>query len=386
MEATPPDNKRKRALTFLAIAFIVTGIAYGAYWFLHSRYHETTDDAYVGGNLIRVTPRISGTVVSVLADDTDYVKRGQVLARLDDADARLGLDRAAADLAETVRRLRQSFNLVDERQAALSLKQEALTQAESDLTRRGGAAAIEEAVSKEEVDHAELAARRARADLKLAQAQLAGAQAVIAGTSLADNPSVMQAAARLREAYLTLARCEIRAPENGFVAKRSLQVGQQVAVGAALMAVVPLDQLWVEANYKEDQLRRLRIGQPVELVSDLYGSDAVFHGKVVGIAAGTGGVFSLLPPQNASGNWIKIVQRLPVRVTLDAGELTAHPLRVGLSLKADVDTHDQGGSALGTGATAGRYESAVDAAAEGQADTLVKKIIAANSGREPTRQ
>ena len=381
MEPTAaPNNKRKRALTFLAAAFVVIGIAYGAYWLLHGRYHETTDDAYVGGNLIRVTPRISGTIVAVLADDTDYVKRGQVLAKLDDADARLAVDRATADLAETVRRVRQAFNLVEERQAALALRQEALTQAEADLARRGGAAAEQEAVSKEEVDHAQLAARRAQSDLKLAQAQFAGAQAVVAGTNLADNPSVMSAAARLREAYLALARCEIRAAENGFVAKRSVQVGQQVAVGAALMALVPLDQLWVEANFKEDQLSRLRIGQPVEMVSDLYGSDAVFHGKVVGIAAGTGGVFSLLPPQNASGNWIKIVQRLPVRVALDAKELADHPLRVGLSLKADVDTHDQGGPALGTGTAAGGYESPVDQAAEAQADALVKKIVAANSG------
>ena len=372
---------RKRALILLATVIIVAALGYLLWWFFLGRYHETTDDAYVSGNLIRVTPRVPGAVVAVLADDSDYVKRGQVLVKLDDTDARVALVRAEADLADAVRRVRQYFDLVDERTANLNLKQEALRQAQADLERRSGPAAEQEAVSQEEVDHARIAASRAGNDLKLAQAQLASARSAVAGTTVADNPAVMQAAARLRDAYLAASRCEIRAADNGYIAKRSVQVGQQVAVGAALMAVVPLDQLWVDANFKEDQLKRLRIGQAVELVSDYYGGDAVFHGKVVGIEPGTGAAFSLLPPQNASGNWIKIVQRLPVRVALDPKEIAAHPLMVGLSMKADADTHDQNGSVLGTGTGAGRYETSIDNAAEKDADALVAKIVAANRGR-----
>jgi membrane fusion protein, multidrug efflux system len=374
-------SQRKRVLTILTLIVIMVGIAYAAWWLLQGRFHETTDDAYVAGNLIRVTPRVAGTVVAVLADDSDYVKRGQVLVRLDDTDARVALGRSEADLADAVRRVRQSFNLVDERAANLGLKEETLRQAQADLDRRGGAAAEQEAVSKEEIDHARIAVSRAQADLKLVRAQLASAHSAVGGTTVDNHPAVMQAAARVREAYLTQVRCEIRAAENGYIAKRGVQVGQQVAVGSALMAVVPLDQLWVEANFKEDQLKRLRIGQPVELVSDLYGTDAVFHGKLTGIDPGTGAAFSLLPPQNASGNWIKIVQRLPVRVTLDPKELAAHPLLVGLSLKADADTHDQNGSALAAGANAARYETTVFDGAEKEADVLVAKIIAANRER-----
>jgi membrane fusion protein (multidrug efflux system) len=374
------SDQRKRVLVILAVVALLAGLAYFAWWALHGRYHETTDDAYVAGNQIRVTPRVPGTAVAVLADDSDYVKRGQVLVRLDDTDARVALDRSEADLADAVRRVRQGFDLVKEREANLALKQETLHQAEADLERRGGAAAEQEAVSQEEIEHARSAVTRARNDFQLTQAQFASAHAAVGGTTIDNHPAVMQAAARVRDAYLAGARCEIRAAENGYVAKRSVQVGQQVAVGVPLMALVPLDQLWVEANFKEDQLRRLRIGQPVELVSDLYGSDPVFHGTVAGLDPGTGAAFSLLPPQNASGNWIKIVQRLPVRVTLDPKELAEHPLLVGLSLKANVDTHDQGGSALATSASARHYETTVYDDAEKDADVVVRRIIAANRG------
>ena len=381
MTDSSPARPRQRVLIILAIVFALAGLAYFLWWLLHGQHHETTDDAYVAGNLIRVTPRISGTVVAVLADDTDHVQRGQVLVKLDDSDARLALSRAEADLADTVRRIAQNFNLVTEREAALRLRQEVLRQARADEERRGGDAAAEQAVSREEVDHAHSAVTKALADVQLAEAQLATAQAATRGTAIDTHPAVMQAATRVREAWLTSSRCEIRAVENGHIAKRSVQVGQQVTAGAPLMALVPLDQLWVEANYKEDQLQRMRAGQPVELVSDLYGRDAVFHGKVVGLDPGTGAAFSLLPPQNASGNWIKIVQRLPVRIALDAKELADHPLLVGLSMKATTDTHDKSGTVLAQDARTGNFATDVFDHADKDAEARVREIIAANRSR-----
>jgi len=370
---------RTRILVALTVAFALAGIGYGLYWGFSARYHETTDDAYAAGNLLRITPRISGTVVAVLADDTDFVRVGQVLVRLDDTDARVALSRAEAELADAIRRVRQNFFSVDQYQANLALKEQALVQAEADAARRNGAAA-DQSISQEELEHARSALRKAQSEMKLAAAQLASARAAVGGTQIDSHPAVRQAAARLREAYLTLSRCEVRAPGSGYVAKRGVQVGQQVVTGAPLFAVVPLDQLWADVNFKEDQLHRIRIGQPVTIESDFYGSAVEFHGKVVGVSAGTGAVFSQLPPQNASGNWIKIVQRLPVRVSLDAKELAEHPLRVGLSLHADVDTRDMSGAALASAAVAGHYSVPSDDSAEKEADRRVREIVAANRG------
>ncbi len=336
----PPKNgpsRRKQLLTILSVIFLFVAASYGVYWFLHGRNHQTTDDAYVTGNLIRITPRIGGTVIAVMADDTNQVRQGQVLVRLDETDAKLALDKAEADLAETVRTISKSFQTRTQQSANLAVKQRAFEQSVIDFERRQKAAALL-AISKEEADHAQAARDQAKSEMQLARAQLAAANAEVAGTSVANHPAVKQAEARLREAWLTLRRCVIRAPEDGQVAKRSVQVGQQVSAGNALMALVPMTQLWVEANFKEDQLRNMKIGQPVKLVSDLYGSNVTFTGTVVGLSPGTGSVFSLLPAQNASGNWIKIVQRLPVRIQLDPEELTAHPLRVGLSMKVEVKT------------------------------------------------
>ena len=347
MTIHPPEadpSKRKRLLLILAAVFLTAAAAWGVHWFIHGRSHAGTDDAYVAGNLIRITPRIAGTVVAVRVDNTDHVKQGQELVRLDDTDARLALEKAEADLAETVRRISQSFEGRTQQQANLAAKQRAYEQAEADLRRREQAVAVQ-AVSKEEAEHGRAARDQARATLDLARAQLAAADAAVAGTSVATHPAVKQAEARLRAAWLELRRCVIRAPEDGQVDKRSVQVGQQVAPGNPLMALVPMTQLWVEANFKEDQLKGMAVGQPVELVSDLYGGGTVFHGTVAGLSPGTGSVFSLLPAQNASGNWIKIVQRLPVRIALDPQELEKHPLRVGLSMKVEVDL---GAGASGT--------------------------------------
>ena len=374
------NGKRKHLLLLLALVFVLAGMAWGAYWILFARYHEATDDAYVAGNLIRVTPREQGTVVAVLADDTDHVAQGQVLVRLDAADADIALQRTEAGLADAVRNVRQLFQARDQERANLALKERALEQAKADQLRRDRAVAAQ-VVSREEAEHAATAREQARLELRLTRAKLASAEASVAGTTLESHPAVKQAEAQLREAWLNRARCEVRAPDDGYVAKRSVQVGQQVEAGSALMAIVPLSQVWVEANFKEDQLRDIRIGQPVTLVSDLYGGGVKFHGKVTGLAAGTGSVFSLLPAQNASGNWIKIVQRLPVRVELDPKELIRRPLRVGLSMKADVDIHDQHGAVLASGTRAGRYETAVYESADRKVDQLIQRIIEANRGR-----
>jgi membrane fusion protein (multidrug efflux system) len=371
---TPEANpaKRKRLLTMLAVIFLLVAVAWAIHWFITSRGHESTDDAYVAGNLIRATPRIGGTVVAVLADDTDFVKQGQILVKLDNTDARLALDKAEADLAETVRRISQTFDAHTQQAANLAVKQRNLEQTQADLTRREQAVAVQ-AVSKEEAEHARSARDKAKAELDLAQAQLAAANAAVAGTSVATHPAVRQAEARLREAWLALGRCVIRSPADGQVAKRSVQIGQQLAPGTVLMAIVPMTQLWVDANFKEDQLKGMTIGQPVQLVSDLYGSDFIFHGTVAGLSPGTGSVFSLLPAQNASGNWIKIVQRLPVRIALDPKELAQHPLRIGLSMKVDVETSAPGK----TGALpATRYETPVEDAKG--ADALIRSILQVN--------
>jgi membrane fusion protein (multidrug efflux system) len=376
------SSKRSRALLILTLCFILIGLGYGVYWWIHSRHHETTDDAYVAGNLIRVTPRIAGTVVAVYADDTDLVQHGQLLARLDDADARVALAAAEARLAGTVRQVKQMFSAVEQGRANVAIKEESLRQAEADATRRGGAAAADEAVSREEREHTGSVLKRAQSELRLANSQLEGALAQVANTDVEHHPSVKQAEAQVRETFLNLRRCEVRAAESGYVAKRAVQVGQQVAPGIALMVVVPPSQVWVEANFKEDQLQRMRIGQTVALESDLYGSDVTLHGKVAGLGAGTGSVFSLLPPQNASGNWIKIVQRLPVRIALDPAELAKNPLRLGLSMKAQVETADTSGESLAKIPPSGpRYETAVYGDDEKEAGQRIREIITTNLER-----
>lgn len=378
MTVEPPQSnpaKRKRWLMILALVFLIAGAVWGVRWFLYSRGHETTDDAYVAGNLVRVTPRIAGSVVAILADDTDFVKQGQVVVKLDDTDARLALARTEADLGGIVRQISQTFEAHAQQTANLAVKRRILEQAEADLTRRERAVAVE-AVSREEVEHARATRDKSRSELDLARAQLAASTAEVAGTSVATHPAVKQAETRLREAWLTLKRCEIRAPEDGRVAKRSIQIGQHVAPGAALMAIVPMTQLWVDANFKEDQLKDMRVGQPVKMVSDLYGNDRTFHGTVVGLSPGTGSVFALLPPQNASGNWIKIVQRLPVRIALDPKELAKHPLRVGLSMNVEVETR---ADAKAAAQPPTHYVTPVDDASG--ADALIRTILKANQVR-----
>ena len=372
-------SRRWRWLGAVLAVCLTAAAAYGAYWAQVLRYHQETDDAYVGGNVVQITPQISGTVVGIGADDTQFVKVGQPLVRLDQADARVALDQAEAQLARAVRDVRNLYATSAQLGANVQLRQTDLAAAESDLARRKRLGASG-AISGEELQHATDAVKAAHAGLLAAEQQLAANRARVDGTTLKDHPQVRDAAAAVRNAYLTLARTELPAPVAGFVARRNVQLGQRVSPGTPLMAVVPLDQVWVDANFKEPQLARMRVGQPVTLTADLYGGHVVYHGTVAGFGAGTGAAFSLLPAQNATGNWIKIVQRVPVRIALDPHEIAAHPLQIGLSMKADVNV--KGGSGAARLPQVANNTVAWSTDVFGSSDTLaaarVQAIIAAN--------
>ena len=371
-------NRRKLGLTVIVTLVVAVGVAYGAYWAMVARYYESTDDAYVNGNVVQITPQISGTVVSIGADDTQFVKAGQPLVRLDQADAKVALDESEAQLAKTVREVRNLFATTAQLQAAVEVRQTDLAAAQNDLARREQLGKTG-AVSGEELQHARDAVKAAQSGLLAAQQQLVANRARIDHTTLEDHPDVRNAAAVVRNAYLNYARTDLPEPVSGFVARRSVQLGQRVGPGAQLMAVVPLDQVWVDANFKEPQLAQMRLGQPVNLTADLYGTNTVYHGKVVGFGAGTGSAFSLLPAQNATGNWIKIVQRVPVRVALDPRELAAHPLQIGLTMKAEVDVHNGQGQRLPQLASnAAAYSTDVFHSTDALADARVQEIITAN--------
>ncbi|MDO9235850.1 MAG: efflux RND transporter periplasmic adaptor subunit [Aquabacterium sp.] len=395
MSTETTNPKRKKALTMIASVVVLSAASYAAYYTLVAKHFEHTDNAYVQANVVQITPQVSGTVLAINADDTDVVKAGQVLVKLDSADAQVALDQAEAQLAQTVREVRILFannasllSQVQVRQADVSRAQSEINKVQDDVSRRAPLVASG-AVGKEEFSHAQaqlLSARSAfaatEAALLAAREQLASNQSLTEGTSVAQHPNVARAAARVREAFLSLKRVTLLAPVTGYVAKRSVQVGQRVQAGAPLMTVVALDQPWVDANFKESQLQHVRIGQPVTMTADVYGQKVVFHGKVGGLGAGTGAAFSLLPAQNATGNWIKIVQRVPVRVLLQADEVKAHPLRVGLSMDVEVDVTQQDGAVLAQTprdkavAFTGVFDNL-----QGDADQVVSNIISSNLGR-----
>ncbi len=376
------STPRARWLTVISAVVALAGIGYGIYWYSYARFVEYTDDAYVSGNVVEITPRISGTVVAIDANNTQFVKAGEPLVRLDQANAQVALQKAEANLASTVRRVRNLFATSDELRADVQVRRTALAQAQSDYERRARLARTG-AVSGEDLQHALDAVHAAQAALAAAEQRLAANRAWVDHTTIASNPAVQAAAAAVHAAYLTYARTELPAPVSGFVAKRNVQLGEHVAPGMALMSVVPLNQVWVDANFKESQLADMRIGQPVRVVSDLYGSGVVFHGRVIGFGAGTGSAFSLLPPQNATGNWIKIVQRVPVRIALDPRELAAHPLQIGLSLSAYVDVHHDRSPRLPEVASNGPDASTdVFRSVDGQAERAIRQIIAANDPSE----
>ncbi len=341
-QTEPNNDGRNRALIVLAVIFVIAGIAYGIWWAVHGRYHETTDDAYVAGNVIQVTPQVAGTVVSIYVEDTDFIKAGAPLVKLDQADTRVALEQAEADLARSVRDVRSLFAGDAALAAEIPQREVDLAKARDDLARRHGLANTG-AVSAEEIVHATSALKMAEAALTITRERFNVTRVLTAGTSIEHHPTVAKAAARFKEAFLAQSRTMIVAPVSGYIAKRSVQAGQRVAPGAPLMAIVPLDAVWADANFKEVQLQHMRIGQTVKVIADLYGSDVEYHGKIMGLGAGTGSAFALLPAQNATGNWIKVVQRLPVRVALDPKELGEHPLRIGLSLIVDADTGNRDG-------------------------------------------
>ena len=376
-------NKRRVLLIGVIGLFLLAGAGYTVYWLLHGRWHETTDDAYVGGNLVQITPQVAGTVLAIHADDTDYVKGGQTLVSLDKADARVVLDHAEAQLAKTVRSVRNLRATSTEGEANVTMRRAELRKAEQDLARRRSVEASG-AVSGEELQHAIDAVNSARAALQAAEQQLAAQRAMVDRTDVHDHPDVLASAARVREAYLGLSRTELPAPTAGFVARRSVQIGQRVAPGTVLMTVAPLEDVWVDANFKENQLAHLRPGQPVTLEADAYGGAVAFHGRVAGFSAGTGSAFALLPAQNASGNWIKVVQRVPVRIALDRKELAEHPLQIGLSMKVDVDTHDRSAGRLERVAReTPAYETKAFASIDAQANERIERIIAENTHVPP---
>jgi membrane fusion protein (multidrug efflux system) len=332
----------------------------------------------VSGHVVQITPQMSGTVVGIGVEDTQFVPAGAPLVRLDQADAKVALDEAEADLAKTVREVGVLYATVSQLQAVVELRDSELAMARQDLARRdrlGSSGAI----SSEELQHARDAVQNAAAGLLSAQQQLRAGRARTDGTDIENHPDVRRAAAQVRSAYLAYSRTVLPAPVAGLVAKRNVQLGQRVSPGAPLMAIVPLDEVWVDANFKEPQLAAMREGQPVTLTADLYGRSVVYHGRVAGFGAGTGAVFSLLPAQNATGNWIKIIQRVPVRIALDSGELAANPLQIGLSMRAEVDTHDRAGPRLPQLA-AMNAGSATDVFSEDDraADERVRSIILAN--------
>ena len=309
------------------------------------RWSESTDGAYVNGNVVEITPLVTGTVVSIGADDGDLVHEGQVLINFDPNDAAVGLQSAQANLARTVRQVRGLYSNVDGMKAQVQAQKAQVQTAQDNFNRRrilaqGGA------ISLEELSHARDALSAASNSLANLQQQLNTSTALVDDTVIWSHPDVQAAAAQLRQAYLANARSTLIAPVTGYVAKRTVQLGQRVEPGTALMAVIPLDQLWIDANFKETQLRQMRIGQPVDIEADIYGSDVKYSGTVDSLGAGTGSAFALLPAQNATGNWIKIVQRVPVRIHINAQELAQHPLRVGLSTQVEVNLHDQSGPVL----------------------------------------
>lgn len=372
------NGKRRRGLLLLALVVVILGIAWFAYWSLHGRWYVATEDAYAGGTVVQITAEVAGTVRTVRPRETESVVAGQTLIELDPADARIAMDGAIADLGAIVRQVRGAYPQAGRLRAQIAARETDLARAREDHRRRESIAAGG-AVSAEELAHAREVVQGAESALQAAREELNVALALTGGIDAANHPQVLRAAARVREAALALDRMQITAPVDGVVARKGVQVGQRVNAGTPLMALVQMQDMWVDANFKEVQLQHMRLGQPVELESDLYGDGVTYHGRVKGFSPGTGAAFALLPAQNASGNWIKIVQRVPVRIVLDPQELAQHPLRVGLSMHAEVDMHDQSGPVLGepTQDVAGTMPSR--ARRDDKVEALIGQVIAANS-------
>lgn len=372
-------GRRKRNLLILLLVLLLIAAGTLAWYLLYGRYYESTDDAYVNGNLVALTPQITGTVTQVAVDDGDFVRQGQPLVLLDPNDTQIALQQAEADLASTVRQVRGLYSTADNYRAQVAAKRVALKTAESDFARRSKIFASG-AISAEDLAHYRDAVTSAQSDLAAAEQALKTNQAMVDDTVIDSHPEIKTAVAALRQRYLDNARTTILAPVSGYVAKRAVQLGMRVTSGTTLLSIVPLNQVWVDANFKESQMQAMRLGQKVTLSADLYGDDVTYHGRIQSLAIGTGSAFSLLPAQNASGNWIKIVQRLPVRIALDPHDMQKHPLRIGLSMDVRVDIRDTDGHLLPQKTVdRPRFTTDVYATAMAGADPLVAKILHENS-------
>ncbi|MDN2676166.1 MULTISPECIES: HlyD family efflux transporter periplasmic adaptor subunit [unclassified Janthinobacterium] len=379
--SAPTDNpgKRKTVLIAITAAFLVAGAAWAAYYQLVLSREEVTDNAYVGGNLVTLSAQVTGNVDAIRADETQMVKAGAPLITLNAIDAELALSQAEARLGNVVRQERERYANVAQYDAVIEQRRLALATAQGNLARRAPLAA-DQTISGEDLAHAKQAVDDAKAALTVAQRQAESAKSGVAGVSLASHPAVLSARGDVLQAWLAVRRNAVVAPVSGYVAKRSVQLGTHVTPGTPLMSIVPLDQLWVDANFKESELRNIRVGQAATIETDLYGSKVVYHGKVLGMSAGTGSAFSLLPAQNATGNWIKVVQRVPVRITLDPKELAAHPLRIGLSTTVTVDTSHGEGATLDQPMVASTvYTTQALSQPVDEAEKMADAIIAQNS-------
>ena len=378
-EQVKRGSKRKRNFIILFIIMVLAAAGFLAWYLLYARYYETTDDAYVSGNQVTLTPQIAGTVTQVTVDEGDFVQKGQPLVLLDPSDTEIALQQAEANLANTVRQVRGLYSTADNYRAQVEAKRVALQTAQSDYARRQKIFATG-AIAAEDLSHYRDAVTSAKSDLAAAQQALSTNTAMVDDTVIDSHPEIKSAVATLRQRFLDNARSTIVAPVSGFVAKRAVQLGMRVDSGMTLLAIVPLDQVWVDANFKESQMSAMRLGQKVTLSADLYGDDVEYQGTIESLGIGTGSAFSLLPAQNASGNWIKIVQRLPVRITLDPHDMQKHPLRIGLSMNARVDIRNTDGHLLPQQTvSAPRFTTDVYQNPLAEADKLVAKILHDNS-------
>ena len=379
---TSSNNKsqqRKKGLSIFILLLLLIAIGSAAYCFFFIKGFEETEDAYVSGNQVMVSAQVAGNISKINVDNMDPVQAGDVLLELDDTNAKLSFEQAKSNLANAVRQVSQLNYTVKQLKSAVRANEITLAQAQGNLNRRVQLVK-DGAIDKESFQHAKEAVELAKANLTTSQNQLGANQALLLDGPLSEQPQIQSAVSNLKQAWLNLERTKIRSPIKGYVARRNAQVGQAVSVGGALMAVVTTDQMWLDANFKETQLTHMRIGQPVEIHFDLYGKDKTFNGKVVGIEMGTGSAFSLLPTQNATGNWIKVVQRVPVRIQLDPQQLAENPLRIGLSATVKVNVTDSQGETLRDQAPATTlYSTNVLQYDESAVNNLIESIIRDNS-------
>ena len=373
------SQQRKKGLSIFILLLLLISLGSAAYWYFFIKGFEETEDAYVSGNQVMVSAQVAGNISKINVDNMDPVQAGDVLLELDDTNTKLSFEQAKSNLANAVRQISQLNYTVKQLKSAVRANEITLAQAQGNLNRRVQLVK-DGAIDKESFQHAKEAVELAKANLTTSQNQLEANQALLLDGPLSEQPQIQSAVSNLKQAWLNLERTKIRSPIKGYVARRNAQVGQAVSVGGALMAVVTTDQMWLDANFKETQLTHMRIGQPVEIHFDLYGKDKTFNGKVVGIEMGTGSAFSLLPTQNATGNWIKVVQRVPVRIQLDPQQLIENPLRIGLSATVKVNVSDSQGETLRDQAPATTlYSTNVLQYDESAINNLIESIIRDNS-------